>query len=63
MAKKAEESTYSARLTIGDQHVCTITLRAKSDDEAKKQLERSKPAHFEGLGEWTLTKTEYVEVK
>ena len=57
------EKTYRARLKVGDKEVATITLRAKDDEDAKEQLERSKPSYYEGLGDWVLTKVETVEVK
>lgn len=61
-AAEAPTTTYRAALKVGDQQLATITIRATDDTDAKEQLEASKPTYFEGIGTWTLTKTETVEV-
>lgn len=60
--ERGEETTYTASLKVGDKNLANITIRATDDEDAKEQLERSKPSYFEGIGEWELTKTETVKV-
>lgn len=62
-AREGDDTIYKAALKVGDQQLASITIRATDDDDAKEQLERSKPTYFEGIGDWSLTKTETVEVK
>ncbi len=60
--REGDNIVYRATLKVGDQQLANITIRATDDEDAKEQLERSKPTYFEGIGEWKLTKTEEVEV-
>ena len=52
------EKTYRAILKIENTEVARITMRAKDDEDAKKQLAAARPSYFEGIGEWVLTKQE-----
>lgn len=58
-----EEKTYFATLKAGEETIARITIRAKTDEDAKNQLARSRPSYFEGIGAWTLTKTSTEEVE
>lgn len=58
-----EAKPYRATLSVGDKQLATITISATDDEDAKDQLSRSKPAYFDGVGDWILTKTETVAVE
>lgn len=61
--ERTNDQTYRAYLEIGGVRVATITIAAEDDDDAKNQLGRARPTYFEGVGEWTLEKTEQIPVK
>ena len=72
MAKKKEqpagfndpaEVAYVANLKVGEESLARITIRAKTDEDAREQLERAKPTYFEGIGHWFVTKMDQHEVE